>query len=285
MVEFKGKQITRDDVLKELANFDEKYPETNNYENWLNDGSHKFALKYRGRLYPSKYILSQATGLPVSQFSGGDETISIFYQLGFLLRDKVNHVKYWKIAPGQVARLWDRCVRDGNIAVGWNELGDLTPVLGDYLMLKDYYFRAYSDEAATTRGKQQKQLWQFLMLCEGDIIVANRGITSLMGRGRVTGVYQYRNDYEEYKHIIRVEWFDTDERVIPPMAKDIAAPWFGITIEELTEDDYHRLFSDVIIAPEELSVLEKKKQIILYGPPGTGKTYITRRLAVSLAEG
>lgn len=284
MPEFRGRVIARNDVLKELTRFDEKYPETNDYENWLNDGTYRFALKYGGRLYPPKYILSQITGLPVSEFSGGDETNSIFYQLGFPVRDKFNHVKYWKIAPGKQARFWQRCLRDKNIAVGWNELNDLTHELGDYLMLKDYYYRAYSDEAATTRGKQQKQLWQFLTLVQGDIVVANNGITSLMGRGRVTGVYHYRNDYEEYKHIIPVEWFDTIERPVPFAAKEIAAPWFGLTIQELTEDEYHRLFSEVIIAPEELSVLEKKKQIMLYGPPGTGKTYSTRRLAVSLAE-
>lgn len=285
MAEFRGRQILRDDVLKELAKFDEKYSETNNYENWLNDGAYRFALKYGGRLYPPKYILSQITGLPVSEFSGGEETNRIFEELGFTVRDKANHVKYWKIAPGQVARLWDRCVRDGNIAVGWNEIGDLTPILGDYLKLKDHYAKTYTAEAPATRGKQVNQLWQFLMLTEGDIIVANKGITSLMGRGKVTGCYQYRNDYDEYKHVIPVEWFDNTERPIPSIAKEIAAPWFGITIEELSEDDYRRLFSEVIITFEELSVLKKKKQIILYGPPGTGKTYSTRRLAVSLAEG
>jgi hypothetical protein len=284
MAEFRGRQILRDDVLKELAKFDEKYPETNSYENWLNDGTYKFALKYGGRLYPPKYIMSQVAGLPISDLRGGDETNSIFEELGIPVRDKFKHIKYWKIAPGQVARLWDQCVRDGNIAVGWNELGDLTPVLGSYPKLKDLYSKTYNNEPPQMRGKQVNQLWQFLMLTAGDIIVANKGITSLMGQGRVKGHYEYRTDYEEYKHIIRVEWFDTTERPIPSMAKEIAAPWFGLTLQELSEDEYHILFAEVIVMPE-LSVLEKKKQIILYGPPGTGKTYSTSRLAVTLAEG
>jgi hypothetical protein len=281
MAEFRNRQILRDEVLKELAIFDEKYPDTNNYENWLNDGAYKFALKYAGRLYPPKYILSQVTGLPVSGFSGGEETNSIFEELGFAVRDKVNHAKYWKIAPGQVARLWDRCVRDGNIAVGWNELGDLTPILGDYSKLKDHYAKTYTDEAPSTRGKQVNQLWQFLKVTEGDIIVANKGIKYLVGRGRVTGGYQYRSDYEAYRNIIPVEWFDTTERPVPSIAKDIAAPWFGLTLQELTEEEYLKLFSNIIEAPE-LSVLEKKKQIILYGPPGTGKTYSTKLISMSL---
>ena len=295
MAEFRGRQILRDEVLKELAKFDEKYPDTNDYENWLNDGTYRFALKCGGRLYPPKYILSQITGLPVSEFSGGEETNRIFEELCFAVRDKAKHIKYWKIAPGQVARLWDRCIRDGNIAVGWNELGDLTSVLGSYSKLKDLYAKTYTNEPPQMRGRQQNQLWQFLMLTEGDIVVANKGITSLMGRGRVTGRYQYRDDYEEYKHIIPVEWFDTTERPVPTAAKDISAPFFGLTLKELTEEEYLRLFSDVDAAPElsvlensdvatapELSVLKKKKQIILYGPPGTGKTYSTKSISVSL---
>jgi len=37
--------------------------------------------------------------------------------------------------------------------------------------------------------------------------------------------------------------------------------------------------------PQAISLLGKKKQVILYGPPGTGKTYNTKFLSVSLIEG
>jgi hypothetical protein len=33
--------------------------------------------------------------------------------------------RYWKIAPGEQARLWKECLEKGIICIGWNALGDL----------------------------------------------------------------------------------------------------------------------------------------------------------------
>ncbi len=283
MSKFKGKLITRDQILRELAKYDVNYPNTNDYESWLNEGTYSYALKYENKLYPPKYILSQITGLPLSEFTGGKETNQIFEQLGFAIRDKHNHIKYWKIAPGEKARFWERCVRDGNIAVGWKYAGNLTHLIGDFDSFKSYYHEVYKHEPATQRGRDVPQLWHFLTIPVGDIVVANKGISSLAGRGRVVGGYEYRNDYEEYKHVIPVQWFDTTERPVPAAAKDIAAPWFGLTLQEITEEQYQRLFSTAPISPD-LALLTAKKQIILYGPPGTGKTFSTRQLSVDLIE-
>ncbi len=284
MIEFKGKHITREDVLKELVKFKKEYPDTNGYQNWLDDGAYTFALKYKGQLYPPKYILGQTTGLSLSEFAGGDETNRVFEELGFAVRDKLDHVKYWKIAPGPKASFWERCLRDSNIAVGWDALGDLTPFLDDFSKIKDHYSNTFPGDPPTMRGKQINQLRRFLGLTHGDIVVANNGKTSLVGRGRVVGDYRYLDDYEEYKNVIPVEWFDKAERPVPVGAQDIAAPWFGVTVEELAKAEYERLFADSP-SRRDLQLLGKKKQIILYGPPGTGKTYCTRQLAVSIAEG
>lgn len=283
MAEFKGKTVTRSQVLEQLAKYDTDFPNTNDYENWLDDGTYVYALKYDGKLYPPKYILSRASGLPLSDFSGGDNTNDLFEELGFAVRDKRNHVKYWKIAPGEEARFWSRCVKDRNIAVGWDDLEDMLPFLGSYSEFLEHYIAVYPDGAPKHQSKQVNQLWAFLTLPAGDVIIANKGISRLVGRGRVVGSYQYVSDYEEYSHIIPVDWFDITERPVPTNAKEIAAPWFAFTIRELTKEQYSALYAE---PPEtgETTILRKKKQIILYGPPGTGKTYATRRLAVSLAE-
>ncbi|MGI5837737.1 MAG: hypothetical protein ACOX87_14765 [Chloroflexota bacterium] len=40
--------------------------------------------------------------------------------------DAANAVRYWKIAPGKDAWNWDACREGGFIAIGWDELGDLS---------------------------------------------------------------------------------------------------------------------------------------------------------------
>jgi hypothetical protein len=82
-VTFKGTTVTRDGLLKAMRDFDAAYPDTNEYENWLDKRSYKYAIRYGGKLYPCKHILSQASGISVREFSGGDQTNSVFRHLGF----------------------------------------------------------------------------------------------------------------------------------------------------------------------------------------------------------
>ena len=73
-VDFRGEIISREHILRVLRRFDEVYPDTNAYDNWLDKGNYRYALSYGGKLYPPKYILSQASGESVSTFSGGEQT-------------------------------------------------------------------------------------------------------------------------------------------------------------------------------------------------------------------
>ena len=86
---FKGKLVTKDDILTALGQFDDQYPDSNSYEGWLQNGTYMYALEYRGRLYPCKYILSQATKVDTSDFNGGDQTLRVFRQLGFQCYRKI----------------------------------------------------------------------------------------------------------------------------------------------------------------------------------------------------
>ena len=83
-----GKPITRDDVLAALRQFDAEYPDTNDYDGWLDKATYKYALRHAGRLYPCKYILSLASGWDLDRFSGGEQTNSKFRGLGFDVIDK-----------------------------------------------------------------------------------------------------------------------------------------------------------------------------------------------------
>jgi len=85
---FKGKRITRQRILDVIRDFDKKYPDTNQYDRWLEKRNFKFAIKWEGKLYPPKHILSQASGINTSEFSGGQQTNSVFKTLGFTIIDK-----------------------------------------------------------------------------------------------------------------------------------------------------------------------------------------------------
>jgi hypothetical protein len=91
--EFKGIKVSSNDVLNALEAFDKQYPSSDGFENWFDSENHKFALKHGDKLYPPKFILSQITGVPRNEFSGGQQTNSVFRDLGFDIVDKPTKAK------------------------------------------------------------------------------------------------------------------------------------------------------------------------------------------------
>ncbi len=121
-------------------------------------------------------------------------------------------VRFWKIAPGEGARLWEGCSGEGYIGLGWDEIGDLAGIKSK----KDYDARIaqfISDEPGWTKDGL-KQLWAFYsQVGEGDVIVANQGTKAVLGIGTVTGRY-YFADGEEYGHRVPVRWDETTPRKV-----------------------------------------------------------------------
>jgi len=64
------KSVTRDKVLRAIADFDVYYPK-NDYEHWLDKRIYKYAVVYEGKLYPPKYVMELATGVGVSEGLAG----------------------------------------------------------------------------------------------------------------------------------------------------------------------------------------------------------------------
>lgn len=220
-------------------------------------------------------------------------------------------VRYWKIAPGGQAHAWPEMERDAVIAISWHELG-----VGD--------LRAYPSKQALeqriaelaptlTPGKRRKraeQLWAFRGISIGDVVVANRGYSAVVGEGVVSGDYFFRPGHL-HPHARPVQWTHTKERAIADQG-----PRWRPTVVALTADEYDELFPEdevdllggpdphppdpppaepyslqhaltqVFLAESELEgfldLLKYKKNLLLQGPPGVGKTFVAAELAYVL---
>lgn len=218
-----------------------------------------------------------------------------------------DEVRYWKIAPGADARLWDQSIQGGYISVGWNELGDLSDCD------REEFDRRCSAELErhddwTKDGLEQ--VWRFINIREGDRIVANRGTTDVLGIGTVVGDYYYRAEGEHF-HRLPVRWDDRRPRRVSEYG-------WRRTLIELTEQKFNRILNALdqgddepphLPAPPTVSkpvepygiehalrelftdrprfqrivaTLREQKNVILQGPPGVGKTFFARRLAYTL---
>jgi MoxR-like ATPase len=215
--------------------------------------------------------------------------------------------RVWAIAAGQQGSHWDDFVRNGEIAIGWKAIGDLS----QYSTLEDTL------EALTTDDRKKPSndalcCYQFAHeISVGDIVVAKIGRKKILGMGRVTSEYIWDPSSPDFQNKRKVEWIRTDSAEFPGSGTTVKTlteitsyPTFmslvedylgfdGVAEEAESYDVPHEEYTCKSIIDDGCFLSEKeilalldrvkiKKNIILQGPPGTGKTWLARRLAYSL---
>jgi len=204
----------------------------------------------------------------------------------------------WKIAPGENADLWEECIAHNCIAIGWPELGD---------------FRQYKNEkeikkalgvSAEDHSRNALTVWYFTNeISNGDIIVANKGRTTIVGIGIVTGGYlppsDPRNPNLALPNIRPVDWKITEavdisiNLPIPTVMPIAGEQWQQIKRAYLSQNPaLKEVFDEIegetvsVVKDSALeNVFKETRNVILYGPPGTGKTYRARRFAQAWTKG
>lgn len=223
-----------------------------------------------------------------------------------LMDDENETIRYWVYAPGEGSYMWDDFYKRGVMAIGWNEIGDLS-LFKNKSEIKEAMKKIYGPNLSYQNATHAT--WQFTNEMKvGDIIFVKKGRSQLIGRGIVTSDYFYDSEAEEYNHIRTVNWTHHGEWSYPGKAamktltdvtpyidvveklKNIFDDGTSEDVEEVeksyssyTKEDF---LNDVFMSEEEYerlrSVFVFKKNIILQGAPGVGKTYAAKRLAYSL---
>lgn len=216
--------------------------------------------------------------------------------------------KVYKIAPGGQAWNWETCRDEGYIAIGWDELGDLSGLSKEeFAERRDMLLKKHTDWTKSGVG----QVWRFSRINEGDRILANKGKFEILGFGTVIGPYYFVQN-TEHGHRLPVIWDDLTRRKVNELS------WSG-TVQKVSPERFSELRDAEIIddpgsgditpilpppnseypldqcatdtgfAVEKLerwlSALDRKRQAVFYGPPGTGKTFLADKLAKHLIGG
>ncbi|MFW6238461.1 MAG: AAA family ATPase [Halanaerobiales bacterium] len=214
---------------------------------------------------------------------GGQKFMRLAY------REILDRSQYYKIAPGDGAKYWDECRENGYICIGWDDVGDLSNY-ADYDEFRHQFENTYDYNKNKTTEKAN-ELWTFFTLEPGDIVIANKGTSKVMGVGEVREEgYSFHPEREEFKHTVSVDWNEN----FSPQNIEEQKYWAMKTVYEISEDLYKKIKdSDEDNGKEESekhfteiekktfarlkSNLKRKRNVILYGPPGTGKTYLALR--------
>lgn len=220
--------------------------------------------------------------------------------------EDVETVHYWLYSPGENAHIWAECYQKGIMAIGWDEIGDLSQYSSKTEMkqaMKEHIdpSKAYTMAAHAT--------WQFANeIKPGDIVFAKKGRSIVIGRGVVQSDYEFDDSRAENKNVRKVKWTDKGEwphpgQTVTKTLTDITqytdyvaklCAMFESDVEEDLEDRVtelkpytaERFLEEVYMGEESYQTLvelvKSKKNVILQGAPGVGKTYAAKRLAYSM---
>ena len=124
----------------------------------------------------------------------------------------------WLIAPGPAAEHWDQMRAEGEIAIGWDILGDLRDY-ADRDQITQRFQHLYP-----TDGKQTNDslaCWEFARVMHaGDLVFAKEGRSTIRGAGVITSDYRYEPERDQYPHVRSVAWhhsgsWNTGDRRLP----------------------------------------------------------------------
>lgn len=220
--------------------------------------------------------------------------------------DDVETRHYWLYSPGEGAEIWDECYANGIMAIGWNEIGDLSRYESKTAMKQ-------AMKKSIDPGKSYKMAahatWQFVHdMKPGDVVFAKKGIHYIIGRGIVQSEYMFDGSRGKMKNVRKVKWTHKGEWIHPGQAAiktltDITSytdyveklnAFFesdGIDDAEAVElnckpyrkgDFLDEVYMDEPSYETLVGLVRRKKNVILQGAPGTGKTFAARRLAYSM---
>ena len=128
----------------------------------------------------------------------------------------VETTHYWLYAPGKGACMWEDFYSQGVMGLAWEEAGDLSA----YASKEEIHLALVNSSRGTTNPRNDAYaLWQFAnTLKPGDVVFVKGGRGKILGRGLVTGDYEY-DEAQDFPNLRSVKWTHKGEwaidRILP----------------------------------------------------------------------
>jgi len=159
-------------------------------------------------------------------------------------------INYWKFSPGENGIRWDEFYKQGIIAIGWDNLGNLN----------DYTTETLAEALNVDDPTNSNQIWNienFRDASVGDIIIANKGRSKALGIGEITGEYIFDDRRSEYKHIRKMNWLinhivDFEKSIFRPDTFTPTLKWKDIVEKYISVNSSYEVIFNKLTPPKVL---------------------------------
>jgi len=283
-------------------------------------------LEVKGERKPLRGVFLTVLGQESTEEFTSEDAAKVAQKLGFNVvraaSDRAGHSlqlrQSWSFAPGRNADRWEEMRSSSEIAIGWDELGDLTQYKSATEMLAALKSSHGSDREPTNNARCN---WEFTnVMRPGDLIYARKGRRNLVGIGEVTGPCRWDDSRADFKNFRPVKWHRVGNWALPEGDQftlktltnisestdllermnelaGLSESYFGddATIEEPPSLRESPEFTAQMLSAKSghseewlssiLGRLKRKKHLVLQGPPGTGKSFLAKELAKVVTSG
>ncbi|OON72497.1 restriction endonuclease [Streptomyces tsukubensis] len=116
-------------------------------------------------------------------------------------------VRTWTVRGGQHGEREEQALDEGVVIAGWEEVGDLSGCASIAAVGGDVLARAYPGELPGRVDSWKHQLWRFITMETGDLVVMPRKFLGVVAIGQLSGGYEYRREAAPgFRHTRKVEW-------------------------------------------------------------------------------
>jgi 5-methylcytosine-specific restriction protein B len=132
-----------------------------------------------------------------------DQIVEVFRQLKPEITQFNREVRnYFKFAPGEQAKYWERFKQEGIAALSYNnfDLSDISQI--NSLEELNLAVGLPADSASN----ETWNLWLFKTANVGDVVFASKGVSTCLGIGLIESEYYFDNETDDYQHQRRVNW-------------------------------------------------------------------------------
>ncbi len=144
-----------------------------------------------------------------------------------------------KISTEDMGCSWDVCKQNACVCLGWAGIGDPRE-LGSEEECRALFEKVYGEQLKHNSGaiaRKASELWTVVNLQPGDVIVATRGMSTILGVGKVAGPgYEWKPDAPKSPHVVHVRWDLSCAREI-----EFPARWATCAVAQVTPHLYQRI--------------------------------------------